>query len=91
MRYSTLERLSFLLKQVVHVKSFVFRKFVHVSTAFSFATQERVGKEIFEQFYPCPVSPDVMISLAEELDESKLNNLTNKYVNINPRVSFITY
>ncbi|CAB3262280.1 unnamed protein product [Arctia plantaginis] len=56
------------------------KNYIHISTAFSFATQDRIGKEIFEQFYPCPIPPDTMISLAENVDENKLDNITNNLI-----------
>ncbi|CAB3258285.1 unnamed protein product, partial [Arctia plantaginis] len=56
------------------------KKFIHISTAFSFATQDRSGKDISDQFYPCPVPPDTMISLAENIDENKLDNITNNMI-----------
>ncbi|CAB3252541.1 unnamed protein product [Arctia plantaginis] len=43
--------------------------FTYVSTAFTHATRDRIGTELKEQFYPCPVPPDQIIELAE--NESK--------------------
>ncbi|XP_026740075.1 fatty acyl-CoA reductase wat-like [Trichoplusia ni] len=53
------------------------RRFVHFSTAYSHATYSRRGGEVLEQFYPCPMSPDLMIELAETLDEKRLNDITD--------------
>ncbi|KOB71176.1 putative fatty acyl-CoA reductase [Operophtera brumata] len=42
------------------------RSFIHVSTAYCHSTTGRIGSEMLEQFYECPMSPDIMIKLAEE-------------------------
>ncbi|CAB3237542.1 unnamed protein product [Arctia plantaginis] len=36
--------------------------FTYVSTAFTHATRDRIGTELKEQFYPCPVPPDQISS-----------------------------
>ncbi|XP_049707023.2 fatty acyl-CoA reductase wat [Helicoverpa armigera] len=50
--------------------------FVHVSTAFSHATFERIGKEIREEFYKTPVSPHILIKMAQEMDSERLDGIT---------------
>ncbi|CAB3257592.1 unnamed protein product [Arctia plantaginis] len=55
-------------------------KFVHVSTAFSFATKDRINKDVEEKFYTCPVPPATMISLAESAEESRLDNITKELI-----------
>nr|XP_049706957.1 fatty acyl-CoA reductase wat [Helicoverpa armigera] len=52
------------------------RNYVYVSTAYSQATEERIGKDVLEQFYPCPVAPNVMIAMAERMDVARLNGIT---------------
>lgn len=54
------------------------RNFVHVSTAFSYATEERVRKPVLEQFYACPVPPDVLIGMAQSMDEPRLESITQQ-------------
>ena len=55
-----------------------FRNFVYVSTAFSHATDERVGGPVLEQFYPCPVPPELVIGMVESLDEHRLEYFTEQ-------------
>ncbi|XP_045457886.1 fatty acyl-CoA reductase wat-like [Melitaea cinxia] len=45
---------------------------VHLSTAYSHATISRVGKEVEEDFYESPISPDILIELAETMDNEVL-------------------
>ncbi|XP_026740167.1 fatty acyl-CoA reductase wat-like [Trichoplusia ni] len=52
------------------------KQFIHVSTAYTHATRERVGKEVKEQFYPCPMSPDLFMEVVDTLDERRLNGIT---------------
>uniref|UniRef100_A0A2A4K1U6 Fatty acyl-CoA reductase n=1 Tax=Heliothis virescens TaxID=7102 RepID=A0A2A4K1U6_HELVI len=54
------------------------RNYVYVSTAYTHATEDRIGKDVLEQFYPCPVAPGVMISMAEQMDVSRLNEITTE-------------
>lgn len=56
----------------------LFRNFVYVSTAFSHATEERVRRPVLEQFYPCPMPPELVIGMAETMDEHRLENLTEE-------------
>ncbi|CAG4949732.1 unnamed protein product [Parnassius apollo] len=51
------------------------RSIVHVSTAYSHATKSRVDSAVKEQFYESPMPPSVMIELAENMDETKLNSM----------------
>ncbi|XP_075988819.1 fatty acyl-CoA reductase wat-like isoform X2 [Anticarsia gemmatalis] len=51
------------------------RSFLYISTAFSHATISSEGQEILEQFYPCPVDPDLMVKFVESVDEDRLNSL----------------
>ncbi|CAH2101835.1 unnamed protein product [Euphydryas editha] len=46
---------------------------VHVSTAYSHATRNRFGKEVREDFYESPISPDTLIELAENMDKEILS------------------
>ncbi|KAJ8706260.1 hypothetical protein PYW08_010886 [Mythimna loreyi] len=52
------------------------RNFVYVSTAYTHASVERVGKEVREDFYPAPLPPHVIIGMAEEMDQDRLNGIT---------------
>ncbi|XP_028039316.1 fatty acyl-CoA reductase wat-like [Bombyx mandarina] len=52
------------------------RSFVHVSTAFFNATKSRINHTIEEKFYESPVPPEVMIQLAETVEECRLNAIT---------------
>ncbi|XP_075988924.1 fatty acyl-CoA reductase wat-like isoform X2 [Anticarsia gemmatalis] len=56
------------------------KKFVHISTAFTHATKSRIDQEVLEQFYPCPIPPDTMIALAENVDEDRLNAITKDLI-----------
>lgn len=53
---------------------------MYVSTAYTTATENNIGKDVYEEFYPAPILPDLLISLAEELDEDKLKNITKEWV-----------
>ncbi|CAB3258661.1 unnamed protein product [Arctia plantaginis] len=57
------------------------KSFVHVSTAFSHATKDRAGKEFLEQFYPSPMAPNTLIQLAKNVDEERLNGITEGLLN----------
>ncbi|XP_045457885.1 fatty acyl-CoA reductase wat-like [Melitaea cinxia] len=48
------------------------RSLVHLSTAYSHATRSRVGKMVEEDFYGSPISPDILIELAETMDKEPL-------------------
>ncbi|XP_028039317.1 fatty acyl-CoA reductase wat-like [Bombyx mandarina] len=52
------------------------RSFVHVSTAFSNATKSRINHDLEEKIYESPVPPEVMIQLAETVEECRLNAIT---------------
>ncbi|XP_062531408.1 putative fatty acyl-CoA reductase CG5065 isoform X1 [Bombyx mori] len=52
------------------------RSFVHVSTAFSNATKSRINHDLEEKIYESPVPPEVMIHLAETVEECRLNAIT---------------
>ncbi|XP_062531401.1 fatty acyl-CoA reductase wat isoform X3 [Bombyx mori] len=52
------------------------RCFVHVSTAFFNATKSKINHTIEEKFYESPVPPEVMIQLAETVEECRLNAIT---------------
>ncbi|KAI5630981.1 male sterility protein domain-containing protein [Phthorimaea operculella] len=54
------------------------KAFVHISTAYSHATRSRIKKEVLEQFYDVPVSPQQLIEAAENKNEvqlAKINEL----------------
>ncbi|XP_075988610.1 fatty acyl-CoA reductase wat-like [Anticarsia gemmatalis] len=55
-------------------------KFVHISTAFTHATKDRTHKEILEQFYPCPIPPDIIIKLVEEVEEQRIDSITMQLI-----------
>ncbi|CAH1642354.1 unnamed protein product [Spodoptera littoralis] len=65
----------FLGKQLVEK---LFRSFVYMSTAYSHATYSRGGTEIMEEFYTSPMSPELMIELAESLEEERLNRIKDE-------------
>ncbi|XP_045457888.1 fatty acyl-CoA reductase wat-like [Melitaea cinxia] len=48
------------------------RSLVHLSTAYSHATRSRVGKMVEDDFYGSPISPDILIELAETMDKELL-------------------
>ncbi|XP_062531413.1 fatty acyl-CoA reductase 1 [Bombyx mori] len=52
------------------------RSFVHVSTAFSNATKSKINHDLEEKIYESPVPPEVMIQLAETVEECRLNAIT---------------
>ncbi|CAK1593081.1 unnamed protein product [Parnassius mnemosyne] len=54
------------------------RSIVHVSTAYSHATKSRVDSAVKEQFYESPMPPNVMIELAENMDEKNLNSIAQE-------------
>nr|BBD13398.1 fatty acyl-CoA reductase [Hyphantria cunea] len=66
------------------------KSFVHVSTAFTHATKDRVGKEFSEQFYPSPLSPDTLIQLVENVDENRLNCITQDLLYLWPNTYTFT-
>ncbi|KAJ2951399.1 hypothetical protein O0L34_g13544 [Tuta absoluta] len=48
------------------------RAFVHVSTAYSHATRSKIRNNVMEQFYEVPISPEHLITIAENKDEQEL-------------------
>lgn len=48
-----------------------------MSTAFTHATHDRIGTELKEQFYPCPVPPADLIELAENASK-KLEDMSEE-------------
>ncbi|KAJ2952242.1 hypothetical protein O0L34_g4518 [Tuta absoluta] len=56
------------------------QSFVHISTAFVHATPDRVGQPVLEQFYDCPLDPNLLIDLVQGLDEKKLDAITTKLI-----------
>ncbi|KAJ8706208.1 hypothetical protein PYW08_010834 [Mythimna loreyi] len=50
--------------------------FNHISTAFAHATVTRIDGDVKEQFYPCPVAPDVFLELIASIDEERLTGIT---------------
>ncbi|KAJ8707575.1 hypothetical protein PYW07_011252 [Mythimna separata] len=50
--------------------------FNHISTAFAHATVSRIESDVKEQFYPCPVPPDVFLDMIASIDEEKLTSIT---------------
>ncbi|KAF9806772.1 hypothetical protein SFRURICE_012912 [Spodoptera frugiperda] len=59
--------------------------FVYVSTTYSTATQANVDKEVMERFYPCPLPPELMVDMAENIDDERMDaieaNLIKGYPN----------
>ncbi|XP_063898654.1 putative fatty acyl-CoA reductase CG5065 [Helicoverpa armigera] len=51
------------------------KSFVYVSTTYANATDNFVEKEVLETFYPPPVPPELMISMAETIDEDRLQGI----------------
>ncbi|CAH0699602.1 unnamed protein product [Spodoptera exigua] len=56
------------------------RSFVYMSTAYSHATFSRGGTEIMEEFYTSPMPPELMIDLAESLEEDRLNRIKDELI-----------
>ncbi|KAF9410830.1 hypothetical protein HW555_010211 [Spodoptera exigua] len=56
------------------------RSFVYMSTAYSHATFSRGGTEIMEEFYTSPMPPELMIDLAESLEEERLNRIKDELI-----------
>ncbi|KAH9633297.1 hypothetical protein HF086_007645, partial [Spodoptera exigua] len=56
------------------------RSFVYMSTAYSHATFSRGGTEIMEEFYTSPMPPELMIDLAESLEEERLNRIKDDLI-----------
>ncbi|XP_050558144.1 fatty acyl-CoA reductase wat-like [Spodoptera frugiperda] len=56
------------------------RSFVYMSTAYSHATYSRGGTEIMEEFYTSPMCPELMIELAESLEEERLNRIKDELI-----------
>ena len=54
------------------------RSFVYVSTTYANATQQFVEKEVLEQFYPAPVPPELMISMAESFQQDRFQAIADK-------------
>ncbi|KAJ8707572.1 hypothetical protein PYW07_011249 [Mythimna separata] len=50
--------------------------FNHVSTAFAHATVSRIDSDVKEQFYPCPVPPDVFLDMIASMDKERLTGIT---------------
>ncbi|KAJ2938365.1 hypothetical protein O0L34_g13290 [Tuta absoluta] len=48
------------------------RSFVHISTAYSHATWSRVRTDVLEEFYDVPISPEELIEMVENKDETRL-------------------
>lgn len=54
--------------------------FNYVSTAFAHATKSRINSDVEEKFYPCPIPPDVIIGMVENMDEERLNAITPELI-----------
>ncbi|KAJ8706211.1 hypothetical protein PYW08_010837 [Mythimna loreyi] len=54
--------------------------FSHISTAFAHATVSRIDGDVKEQFYPCPVAPDVFIDMIATIDEERLTGITSALI-----------
>lgn len=55
------------------------RSFVHVSTAYTQALSSLIDQEVFEEFKPSPIPPETLISMAESVEESRLNAIATGY------------
>ncbi|CAH0699600.1 unnamed protein product [Spodoptera exigua] len=51
------------------------KSFVYVSTTYSTATEANVDKEVMERFYPCPLPPELMINMAENIDDDRMESI----------------
>ncbi|XP_013143172.1 PREDICTED: fatty acyl-CoA reductase 1-like isoform X2 [Papilio polytes] len=51
------------------------KSFVFLSTAFSQATCDVIGKTVSEEFGSCPITPDAFIHIAETYNTEQLNNI----------------
>ncbi|KAJ2943413.1 hypothetical protein O0L34_g12222 [Tuta absoluta] len=58
-------------KQCLKLKSYV-----HVSTAYSHATESRIDKDLLEKFYESPLSPQLAIEMVANMDEQRINDIT---------------
>ncbi|XP_049883820.1 fatty acyl-CoA reductase wat-like [Pectinophora gossypiella] len=56
------------------------KSMVHVSTAYSNCTVDRINKEVEEQFYAPPLSPKIMVEMAETMSEQRLNEITPQLI-----------
>ncbi|CAH0602072.1 unnamed protein product [Chrysodeixis includens] len=56
------------------------KQFIHVSTAYTQTTNDRIGKEVTEQFYQCPIEPKLFMDLVETLEENRLNDITPELI-----------
>ncbi|XP_026740050.1 fatty acyl-CoA reductase wat-like [Trichoplusia ni] len=52
------------------------KSFVHVSTAYSNACASMIDNEVNEQFYKSPMDPEVLIRMAETMDDERIQNIT---------------
>ncbi|XP_046975716.1 fatty acyl-CoA reductase wat-like, partial [Vanessa cardui] len=74
-----------LAKACKHLKSFV-----HVSTAYSHATKDRIRGEVEEDFYKSPIPPETMIQLAENVGDDKLDAMFEPFMSQWPNSYAIT-
>lgn len=52
------------------------RAYVHVSTAYTFATNDRIGGLVLEEFQLTPADPDAIIEMTETMSVEALNEIT---------------
>ncbi|XP_049870322.1 uncharacterized protein LOC126369801 [Pectinophora gossypiella] len=56
------------------------RSYVHISTAYTHATPNHCKKRVFEKFYDSPISPDILINMAETMAEETLDTMTSDLI-----------
>ncbi|XP_046975845.1 fatty acyl-CoA reductase wat-like [Vanessa cardui] len=74
-----------LAKACKHLKSVI-----HVSTAYTHATRDRIKGEVKEDFYESPIHPETMIQLAETMDDEKLDAMFQPFLVQRPNSYAIT-
>ncbi|XP_022827109.1 fatty acyl-CoA reductase wat-like [Spodoptera litura] len=56
------------------------RSFVYVSTAYTYASADRINDTVQEKFYPSPLSPETMIGIAETMEEERINDIATSMI-----------
>ncbi|XP_075988820.1 fatty acyl-CoA reductase wat-like [Anticarsia gemmatalis] len=54
--------------------------FTYVSTAFTHATESRIDTVLEEKFYPCTITPEDIIHMAETMDSKKIDEITPEII-----------
>ncbi|XP_050358322.1 fatty acyl-CoA reductase wat-like [Nymphalis io] len=74
-----------LAKACKHLKSVV-----HVSTAYSHATKDRIKGDVKDDFYQSPIPPETMIQLAKSVGDDKLDAMIEPFMDQWPNSYAIT-